>query len=189
MACVSGYVIKEVPYTDTFWDDLRFPSSGFNPAGSTAPPAVNTSTGLLDFSGTADNVIGGVAQMPHAWKEGTNIHPHIHLRFPTSASANTRWQLQYDIANPFADFSENAGTYTPLTAVTVANPQNVKRHVLASLGVIPMTGYTLSACILWKLTRLAASDGADTDTNAVTLIEFDLHYQIDTPGSDNEYVK
>lgn len=47
--------------SDTRRDDLRFPASGFNPAGSSAPPTVDTTTGLLTFAGNADNIIGGVA--------------------------------------------------------------------------------------------------------------------------------
>ena len=183
------YTHGDVEYVDAFWDDLRFPAGGFNPAGSTAPPSVNTSTGLLDFSGTADNIIGGVAQMPHGWKVGSAVQPHIHLWFPTSAVANTRWKFEYDIANVNGNFTNNYGTYTTLSTITVANPGNVKKHVIAAFGELSMTGFTLSACIAWRITRLAASDAADNNTSDLALIEFDLHYQTDSPGSSDEYVK
>jgi hypothetical protein len=168
------------------WDDLRFPATGFNPAGSTAPPTISTSTGLLGFSGVADNIIGGVAQMPHAWARGTEIHPHIHLRFPTSAVANTRWRLDYDVASVGGNFTHASGTYTALAAVTVANPQNVLKHVYAELGVIPMTGHTESAIVVWRLTRLAATDVLDDDANACELHEFDIHYQSNKWGTPSE---
>ena len=178
-----------VEYGDTFWDDLRFPATGFNPAGSTAPPAVLTTNGLLSFAGAVDNIIGGVAQMPHQWKEGTAIHPHIHLAFPTAATANTRWLFEYNIANVDGDFTTDTVTYTSLAVITVANANNVARHVMAEFADIPMTGKTVSACVLWRLSRLAFSDGADTDTNDCTLIEFDLHYERDSPGSRTELTK
>lgn len=172
------------------WDDLRFPATGFNPAGSTAPPSISTTSGLLSFSGTADNIIAGVAQMPHNWKEGTAVYPHLHLRFPTSNSGkNTRWKLEYDVASVNGNFSFAEGTYTALTTITVANPANVNKHVIAAFSTIPMTSKLISACILWRLTRLAASDGADDDTNDCTLIEVDFHYQVDSLGSNAEYVK
>ena len=185
-AQIRTLTVDDLSYTDTYYDDLRFPASGFNPVGSTAPPSVLTTNGLLSFSGTADNIISGVAQMPHHWKEGTALSPHLHLIFPTSASANTRWLLEYDVANISANY---AGSYTALTTITVANPQNVVKHVLAKFDDITMTSKTLSCCVLWKLTRLAASDAADNDTNAATLIELDFHYEIDRPGSRDEYVK
>ena len=65
---------------DTVWDDLRFPANAINPPGAAADPIRNTSTGMLEFSGSADNVIAGIAQMPHAWRAGTSIRPHLHLR-------------------------------------------------------------------------------------------------------------
>lgn len=189
VVCHSLYTYGNLEYGDTFWEDLRFPATGFNPAGSTAPPSILTTNGLLSFSGTADNIIGGVAQMPHSWKEGTELHAHIHLAFPTAATANTRWKLEYNVASVNGDFTTDTVTYTTLATVTIANANNVARHVLAELGIIPMTGKTVSACVLWRLTRLAASDGADNDTNACTLIEFDLHYERSSPGSSSEYVK
>ena len=172
------------------WEDLRFPASGFNPAGSTAPPSVDTATGLLVFSGSADNIIGGVAQMPHSWVEGSTLRPHIHLIFPTAASGvNTRWKFEYDVANINGNFVNAYGTYTALDAITVANPNNAKKHVIASFGDLPMTGYLLSCCILWRITRLANTDAADDDTNACVLQEFDIHYQSNDHGTISEFGK
>lgn len=174
-------------YTYPSWEDLRFPASGFNPAGSTAPPAVDTATGLLSFAGNADNIIGGVAQMPHGWKGGTAIYPHIHLQFPTSnAGKNTRWLFEYDVANVNGVFTNAYGTLTAQTAITVANPASVKKHVIASFAAIDMTGFKGSTCVMWRITRLAASDGADDDTNACILLEFDIHYLADKLGSYTE---
>jgi hypothetical protein len=169
------------------WDDLRFPSGGFNPTGSTAPPNVSTATGLLEFSGVADNIIGGVAQMPHGWAPGTLVRPHLHLRFPTSAAANTRWRFDYDIASVNDNFTNVSGTYTTLATITVANPQNVKKHVVASFGDLLMVGMRESAVIIWKITRLAASDAADNDANVCELLEFDIHHQIAKFGTVPEF--
>ncbi len=77
-------------------------------------------------------------------------------------------------------------SYTTLATITVANPQNVKKHVIQDIADLPMVGFTESAVILWKITRLAASDAADTDTNACTLVEFDIHYQIEKRGTASE---
>jgi len=165
------------------WTDLRMPSQGINPPGAASDPGVDDDTGLLVFSGLLDNVIVGAAQMPHEWKPGSTVKPHIHLRFPTSATANTRWSLAYDIANNNGDFTNASGTYTALATVTVANPENVNRLVPADFGDLPMTGFRESAIILWKISRLANSDAADTDTNDCLLIEFDIHYQSEKAGT------
>lgn len=163
------------------WDDLRFPASTVRVGGTGT--ATEDTDGTLIFSGTTDQIIHGIAQMPHAWKQGSPIRPHIHLQFKTSAAANTRWKLEYDIANVNGNF---AGTYTADT-ITVANAQNVNKHAIASFAEIDMTGKTWSTVIKWRVSRLANSDAADNDTNAANLLEFDIHYQSDGRGSIPEY--
>jgi hypothetical protein len=170
------------------WDDLRFPSQGINPAGSPAPAGVDTDTGALSFAGNQDNVVGGIAQMPHSWWIGSTVKPHVHLRFPTSnAGKNTRWQFGYDVANVNENFANAIGTYTTLAAITVANPASTVKHVIAGLGDLSMAGKKESCIILWRLSRLAASDAADDDTNACLLLEFDIHFQIQKTGTIEEY--
>lgn len=171
------------------WDDLRFPSQGINPPGAASDPTRSTTTGLLHFSGTQDNVITGVAQMPHAWKEGSDIHPHLHLQFPTANANTSRWKFEYDIANVNADFTNAYGVYTVHDTISVVNPNNAKRQKLSSFSAISMTNRTVSSCIVWKISRLASSDAADNDTSEVVLIEFDIHYELDSLGSASEYTK
>jgi hypothetical protein len=184
---LGAITVSELTLTDTAWDDLRFPAQAINPAGAASDPQRSTTTGLLEFSGSADNVIMGVAQMPHAWKYGTAISPHLHLRFPTSTATNTRWKLEYDIADVNGNFTNASGTFTDGGTITIANPQNVNKHVIADFTDIVMTGYGLSTIVLWKISRLASSDAADTFTGLAQLLEFDIHYEIDKFGSDNEY--
>lgn len=166
------------------WEDLRFPAQGINPAGTVAPASVDTDTGALSFAGNADNVIGGIAQMPHGWLIGSTVKPHIHLRFPTAdAGKNTRWQFGYDVANPNGNFANAVGTFTTLAAVTVANPNSTVKHVMAQLGDLAMAGLSESAVLIWRVSRLAASDGLDDDTNACLLLEFDIHFQVIRAGT------
>lgn len=178
--------VKSNPnFNEGYWEDLRFPASGFNPAGSTAPPTVDTTTGLLSFAGNADNIIGGVAQMPHGWDPGTTIYPHLHLIATTAdAGKNSRWKFEYNRANNTENFENAYGSYTTLATITVANPNNAATLLLPdSFGALTMTGYRESCCILWRITRLAGSDGADNDTNAWVLAEFDIHYQHKKAGT------
>ena len=165
------------------WDDLRFPAQGINPAGSTAPPTVDNTDGTLIFAGNTDNIIAGIAQMPHRWEDGTEIRPHIHLQFKTAASGvNTRWKLEWDIASVNSNFGVTVGSDT----ITVANPNNNVKHAIASWASIDMAGFKDSCIIKWKVSRLASSDAADNDTNACNLLEFDIHYLAGSHGSVSE---
>lgn len=179
------------PHLEVGWDDLRFPAQGINPPGLASDPSVDSTTGLLLFAGNADNLIAGVAQMPHDWLEGSPIRPHIHLIFPTSnAGKNTRWKFEYNRANNNETYENAYGSYTTLATITVANPASTATLLLPDgFGNLSMTGYRVSCCILWKLSRLASSDAADDDANACALVELDIHYQRDGLGSKQELRK
>lgn len=169
------------------WDDLRFPAQGVNLPGAAADPARDPTTGLLVFSPLVDNVIAGVAQLPHAWLPGSDVRPHIHVRNPTAVAGQiSRWVFAYDIANATENFSNAVGTYTALPVVSVVNPGNTATHQLASLGTLPMVGFRESAIILWQLSRLAGTDVLDND-GGITLLEFDIHYQVQKQGTVPEY--
>jgi hypothetical protein len=175
--------------SSTQWDDLCFPAQAINPSGATTAASVDGNSGVLLFSGSSDNAMSVIAQMPHCWKLGSTIYPHLHLRFPTSATADTRWKLEYDIASIAGNFTNALGTYTDGGTITVANPANTTKHNVASFNSISMTGFGLSSIILFKITRLASTDAADTDTNNVALLAFDVHYEIDSIGSEDEFTK
>jgi hypothetical protein len=85
------------------------------------------------------------------------------------------------------DFTNASGTYTTLSTITVANPQNVNRHTVGSFDELPMVGFRESAIILWKVSRLANSDVLDTDGNDCLLLEFDIHYRVHKEGTVPEY--
>jgi hypothetical protein len=172
------------------WDDLTFAASGINLPGAAADATRDNATGMLKFAGNADNVIAGSAQMRHAWKEQSIVRPHLHLRFPTAnAGKNSRWKFEYDLANINGPFTNNYGTYTTLASITVANPDDVKKSVIASFGDLDMTGFGISTCIAWRISRLAATDILDDDTSDIILTDFDIHYQRDANGSVLETAK
>ena len=184
-------IVRDDWTVQTGEEDLRFPVTGINPLGAASDPTRSTSSGLLYFAGNADNVVTAVAQMPHGWAEGTPIEPHVHLAFPTSAAANTRWKLEYTMANLGGNFdgdiptaAANAITYAHSDTITVANPENTRKNVYGKFANIDMTGFTVSSIILFRLSRLAGTDGADNDVTACVLTEFDIHYTADRFGKD-----
>jgi hypothetical protein len=168
------------------WDDLRFPAQAINPVGALAPPAVDEVEtgfpGVFLFSGSQDNMISGIAQMPHAWSKGTAIRPHVHWSKVTGSSSAVTWELFVrQIGNP----GDVAGAWSEAIAGTlVAGDQTASdNHLLTSFGEVAMTDYIESCCLAWRLYRRGS---ADADNNAVRLYEFDIHYQIDQLGTITE---
>jgi hypothetical protein len=167
-----------------YWEDLRFPVQGINPAGSAAPPTVDQTTylGTLLFAPNADNVIAGVAQLPHSWQRGTAIRPHIHWAKTSTATGPVAWRFAYawaDIGGTFGAYSEwDVGT----TGIPHSNTAN--KHALTTFTEIaPATGVGESSVILWQLMRDVSEDAYANDAR---LFELDFHYQTNKRGTKSE---
>ena len=183
-----GEWIDGVVYPDTFWDDLRFPAQGINPAGTSAPPTVVTAdpwAGTLLFSASATNVVVGTAQMPHAWKEGTDVEPHIHWCPTSTHTGNVAWRFSYQVANIGATFP---ATLTTAGILVDAGDGTTNKHQVHDFADIDMDGKTISCMIVWKLERVGGNV-ADTYTGTARFLELDFHYEIDSPGSAEETTK
>jgi len=177
------------------WDDLRFPAAGVNPVGGGSDPAIDTADpwmGTKLFSASATNIIAGFAQMPHDWAEGSTIQPHLHWAPTNTDTGNVLWRLSYQIANPWASGTVFAKQTFPAALTTsnvlVASSGVIGRHTIAAFTDITMAGYLISAGIVWKVERLGA-DGTDSYTGTARLFEFDIHYQRDSYGSRQAYIK
>jgi len=167
------------------WEDLKAPSTAINPPGAASDPDRSTTTGLLEFSASATNIVTLAMQMPHAWKLGTDISPHIHIWYPDGNSGNSVWKLEYQVAGINAAFP---GSYTADTK-TFAAPEVADQHVLHPFDDIDMSGIDgVSSMMLFKLSRLGG-EAADTYGSAMPLLEFDIHYIRDANGSDEEVSK
>lgn len=169
--------------SNTVWDDLRFPAQGINPAGAPAPPTVDTADGTLVFSASQTNIIAGIAQLPHQWKEGSTVNPHIHWCPSNTNTGNVLWRFEYEV-------QDIGGVFTGFTTVDTleAGSGVAETHQIHSLGTIDMTGKKVSCVMKWKLSRIGG-DGTDTFTGTARLLEFDIHYEIDSLGSSDEFTK
>ncbi len=185
--CTADSTVVRSPLVGGCWDDLRFPAQGINPAGSAAPPTVDNDSaaypGSLLFAGNKVNVIGGVAQMPHSWKAGTAIRPHLHWSKPVGSANAVSWVLYYRILGTPGDV--HGDLVGPIDGTLVEGDQAVANSMLlTAFGSINMGKQKESTCLLWQVRRLGNSDADNGDAR---LFEFDIHYQIDKPGSVLEF--
>jgi hypothetical protein len=180
----------------TRWEDLQVPVSSVKIKKSlVSEPDWDIyigNTTLLWFSKDEDVVF--TVQMPHKWKEGSTIKPHIHWTTgkdnSNEAPGNTRvkWGLEYYWTNVGDVFP----TDTPfLYGSVVATPNTgsiaTREHIITPLGDMTATGKNLSSMIVCRLFRV--NDAEDTFTGDAGLLEIDFHYQIDSDGSNDEYTK
>jgi len=177
----------------TFWDDLRFQittlaTGGTPPDPGTFGPSGNIRCYLFDGAATLEAVEGSV-QMPHAWKTGTAIYPHVHWAPTTTGLGNVIWQLDYY----WLGFGE-AASGAPTTIAASATPAQgapmgtAWKHMINSFSGITPTTQGISSILMFRLFRDPAN-GGDTYGDDAALMAFDVHYQIDSFGSFEEYVK
>lgn len=163
----------------TTWDDLKVPFTTSMKGSNSLPDFDYTNIGLL-FPNDAAEAIYMVVQMPHAYKEGSDIYPHVHWQqsnatFPT-------WNIQYKWFNSgesvppsFTPVTTNTGVFNPYTSGNLAQ--------ISSFAAITGSGKKISSILLIKFWRTGGPAGD------ILAFEFDIHYEIDTQGSREEFHK
>ena len=173
------------------WEDLRFPIENLVKIGSKAPDedpfrddgAGSSGTYLYWFDKSKEEELFFVGQMPHSWLEGSSIKPHIHWTTDLNLVGNVVWGLECTKADVNSFFPLT----TILTVVAGADGNSFK-HFVHELPEIDMTGFGISSVLVCRVFR-DGTDGADTYNNDAGLIEVDLHYLVDSIGSDEQFVK
>lgn len=159
------------------WDDLRAPATGINLPGALASPSAGLDGSLL-FSNVTENNIAVLMQLPHSWKEGSEVRPHVHWSKTTDGAGDVVWEIRYRVI-PIHGLPPAWTAWTAATSRS-QDPGSTQKHVLDAFPAIDLTGAALSAMLSFQIRRNPA---------AVALWEFDLHYLVDSLGSRQEYVK
>lgn len=138
-------------------------------------------------------------QLPHDYKEGSTLYPHIHWSSITALGATRPvWKLEYQWVNLNENYSESVSglltgyrivqTGGGVESATLATLTDIRRSYITPLGSITGTGKKISSMLLLRLTRQTANINDQFDGGAF-LMSFDIHYEIDSFGSKDEYVK
>ncbi len=182
---------KLTPY-GVKWDDFRVTlDKGSNAAAldyisGTSGPQIwffRNNEGIESMSFTV--------QLPHTWKEGTTIYPHIHWMPKTSGSGNVVWNLDYTWANYDATTPEVFPAVTTST-VTATGPFTANSHAITGLTTggagIDGTGKKISSILICRIWRNSSLSG-DTYNSDAGLLFLDFHIQVDGSGSNQQYTK
>ncbi|WP_338357482.1 hypothetical protein [Yeosuana marina] len=130
-------------------------------------------------------------QLPHSYKEGTRIYPHLHWTPRATKVGNIEWNLDYTWVNYDSD--------TPLafpakvtSTVVAAGGFTENTHMITALtagnGGLDGDGKKISSILICRLWR-NSGDSQDTYEDDAGLLSLDFHYQIDTVGSREPFAK
>ena len=168
-------------YQDTYWEDLRFPASRIRQGATQKPDFDTDDLGLLFPQNDTDEIAYIIAQMPHSMKIGSDLEPHIHF-YQTSVDTpvfkiDYRW---YD------NGGDPTGAFTTIIMDSLSFVYT--SDTILQIGEFPLIeGSGISGVSSILDVKLYRDD--NVVTGDVLLKEFDIHYEIDAPGSRTEFVK
>lgn len=175
----------------TFFDDLQGDITKTKTVGTRV--TLNEAENTIDFTNTStlSDYVYLNFQMSHKWKIGSIIYPHIHWEQTLNATPNWliqyRWQKQGGVkTTTWTNYkcNVNAFTYTGGTLNQISHDG----------GLTPPTGAGLSDIIEIRVIRdTANASGLFTPGNTyaatASVTSIDLHYECDSLGSNQEYIK
>lgn len=166
--------------SEIVWDDLRVPLTQGKLGTLDKPDFDFTNVGYLFPQNDPTEIIYIILQMPHAWREGSTVVPHIHWR-QTVGTAVT-WAMDYKWFN--LD-SAVPGAFTTLTTSSIVFPYTSgSLSQISSFGDLSGSGFLISSLLLIKIYRTD-----NTTTGDVLAWDFDIHYQLDMVGSRLQFIK
>jgi hypothetical protein len=142
----------------------------------------------FDFDQSIEEELYFMVQMPHSWKIGSDIHPHVHWTAKSNVGATAvRWGLEYTWVNVGATFPNTTIIYGS-TPIPIASPVTAGKHSITPLTSISGAGKELSSILVCRVFR-DASHAGDTYTSDATLLMIDFHFEEDSFGSNTQYSK
>ena len=164
------------------WNDVTFPLTRtyINPPTS-RPDYDATNLGLLFPQNIPSEAIDIIIQVPHTWKEGTTIYPHVHV--VQSASPQARFRMTYKWYNVGDEVPATWETYDMNTYALPYTGTNMAQ-VIRGAGGIDGTGKLISSMLKLKLARVDNTYVGDILTD-----QFDIHMLMDSFGSEEQFDK
>lgn len=182
---------KTLELQETVWDDLRIIPGNFQRAGVSDPTLSGWQPGgtgatFQVYKFQIDDEVFASCQMPHSYKEGTDLYFHIHWtpcdRGNEESGNTVGWKVDYSIANPYGIFG-SSGTVDLSSTCTGTDDYHERSSAVAVSG----TGLTISHIVMLRIYR--SDTGTDDTWAGITaaqspaLLEFDIHFEINTMGS------
>lgn len=160
----------------TTWEDINIDLSPLQ-SGGTKPGFVTPGTSsirLLAFN--INEEVDGTLEIPHSYKLGSDITPHIHwvnIGAPTGTD-QVRWQLDYWIVDA-------GGTVTSDTSINTGDVAVDTDDERVDANFSTFSHATLGGQIGFKISRIAAA--GDAFAGECGVLTFGFHYEKDMNGS------
>lgn len=165
----------------TSFEDLAVPLTMAMQGATSLPHFDYTNIGYLFPQNDPAEKLYFIVQMPHAWKQGTTIYPHVHWQ--QAADANVTWKMDYKWHNIGSAIPANWTTLNLATLVHTYESGTIHQLSKSTAGIAG-TDMNISSIMQIILYR-----DDNTYTGDAMAFQFDIHYEKDGFGSNGEYTK
>lgn len=190
--------INAVPYADTYWLDMLGPLIGQRLDASATRYSADPYNGAIKFNADArypNEVISQHVQIQHYWKLETAGRPHLHWKQQSANIPNFLLGYKIDENNELGSIDTDYSNFTfvKLTGHEFTYTSGVLNQI-SRFPDIDLTGKNISDMITFALFRDTTNAsglfaGVDPEPLATYAMDLDTHIQVDSPGSDFEYIK
>ena len=170
-------------YPDPIWEDANFDVLAITvPGNNSAPVAyVIPTTGLVlpNFpNGAAVTEVAGSKELDHAWKLGSSIFPHAHVRKIDAGAGDIFLGFEYQVI-----YGTTKVTGEKTLTLTVTNVAQLDEVLFADLGEIDLSTIVhVGAQITFRFYRDPTNE-ADDFAGDIAVTTFGWHYLRDSDGS------
>ena len=186
----------------TVWDDIQVAPDATSRGGSNPPiwggvsaaafkkSGSNQGVFLYMFSAIDEQELYFTIQLPHGYKVGSDIFPHVHWTTSTGTPSGTDvvWGLEYTYTAIGSNFPTTSVITSNTIIPSIGTPSGTGQHLITSLGTISGSGIGISTILVCRVYR-AATNGSDTFANEAGILGVDFHVEKDTYGSRSDFAK
>jgi hypothetical protein len=174
-----GFETGKFSLTTAVYDDTQQNALGLRDVGANIPTLTQVGSSACYLPQyDVDDAGYFCIQLPHTLKEAATVSvtPHVHW-FSDSDSANVvRWEIVYKWVNNDADLPSDSA------AITVDGTPDANHMQISAFAAQTKSGALISSIFMGRLRRITNS--ATDYSGNVFLAFFDLHFEVDTHGSD-----
>jgi hypothetical protein len=170
--------------TATVWNDANVGAAMLSLPAASVPDEdefvdeAGADTGISTWAYAIGEKSSGTIEIPHDYKEGSDIYFHIHwqgITAPGGGTDNVNWQLTYTVAQK----DETLDAPTTITKEIAIDVQYDFK--LSDFAAITGTNFNIGDQFLFTIERIAAS--ADDYAGDCLVATVGFHYEVDTVGS------
>ena len=186
---------KTIVLQEPVWEDLRIGSGKFEFGGATDPTLSDWQPGASGatfkvYKFQENDEAFFFAQIPHSYKEGTDILAHVHWtpgdRGAAESGTTVAWKMDISWANIGAAFPSSTNYDLSDTCTGTDDLHEISPEV-----TISGTGKTVSSMLSCRIYRDTTGDTwvGTSAAQSPAGLEVDFHYQVNTLGSRTSTAK